>query len=198
LTNRLARHYEQDSIYFPLKIFWKELLDPANNGMMLLMNRFPIFREKGNLVKIFRLRKKSLNENRMFDVSKYYNGFIPFNSAQPVKPEKYEYGVISGENLETFKKLLAEFSRDKIMVIFVRTPEYVPFIDESQFDAADKYLTIEANRHGFYYYNYSRERKSYINYGKEYFSTVGHLNEAGSELFSKMLYADLKDILATK
>jgi len=58
-----------------------------------------------------------------------------------------------------------------------------------------KFLKKMAEERGIPFLDYEFERASEINYQSSYFSDVGHLNEKGSDAFSKKLMIDLKEFL---
>ncbi len=182
----LKRKFEMDSKYFPphffLKIFWN-----VESGRSLLLNRFAFIRERKQLAgRLFGKRYRDV-----YPVQKYYRGFIPFetkrnlNNIDPVVPCNKE------TEMNAFERLLDAFEKDGIRVIFVQVPGYLPGRQGSEFSETTRLLHQIAQRRQIPFLDYETEKVSAINTDQTLFSDWAHLNEKGSEAFSKMLARDL-------
>ena len=186
----LRRQFEQDSQYFPLRFFVREMSDPKKLKMLLL-NRFALFRQRKQLLP--RLLKKERRE--VFVLSKYYNGFIPYETTRNLSKEEVIYPKNSPAQVNAFLKLLDTFERDNIKVIFVQVPGYHPGYDQKMISKSVQLLKKMADERKIPFLDYGLERISAINYEGDFFSDVGHLNEKGSETFSELLKKDLEGLL---
>jgi lysophospholipase L1-like esterase len=186
----LRRRFEQDSKYFPFSFFIREFGD-LKNLKILLFNRFALFRERKTL--LLRLFMKERRE--LFSLSGYYNGFIPYQTTRNLTKEDVVYPKNNSAQIDAFRTLLDELKGDHIKVIFVQIPGYHPGINQAMVLENVKFLKKMAEERGIPFLDYEFERASEINYQSSYFSDVGHLNEKGSDAFSKKLMIDLKEFL---
>jgi len=180
----LGRTLEQDSKYFPLDLFFQESRD-VHVFKTLLLSRFALVRERRHLLE--RLFKRKQRED--FLISKYYNGFIPFEVKRAlthvVDPKH------SSVQIKAFEELLDEFERDKLKVIFVQVPGYLPGFDSPKITESVQRIHQIAEKRKIPFLDYEMERKSAINTNSSFFSDCFHLNHKGSEAFSILLGKDL-------
>ncbi len=186
----LRRKFEQDSKYFIFSFFIREFGD-LKNLKILLFNRFALFRERKTL--LLRLFMKERRE--LFSLSGYYNGYIPYQTTRNLGKDDVVYPKNNPVQIDSFLTLLDELKRDQIKVIFVQIPGYHPGIDQTMISKNVELLKKIAEERGIPFLDYDIEKASEINYQSRYFSDVGHLNEKGSEAFSKMLGKDLEEFL---
>jgi len=186
----LRRQFEQDSPYFPPRLMIREMRN-LKTLKSLLMNRLALFRQRKQLLP--RLLKKERRE--MFIPSKYYNGFIPYEITRNLGKEETAYPKNNPVQVNAFLKLLDDFDRDKIKVIFVQVPGYHPGYDLAMVSNNVQLLKKIAEERKIPFLDYDVERVSIINYEGSFFSDVGHLNERGSDAFSKLLKKDLEKLL---
>lgn len=188
---RLARRFEQDSKYFPLRLLIEEL---RNSGAFetLLLNRFTLIRDRKKLRSL--LFKKRKYED-FYVMSKYYKGFVPFEAKRgPQKGKRVSITHCSGQ-LKAFEAVLDRFERDRIKVILVQVPEYIPGRESPAIGENRDRLTRIARERRLPFLDYNGERTSDINFERAFYSDWGHLNEKGSEMFSRRLRQDLQGLL---
>jgi hypothetical protein len=189
--HRLVRRFEQDSKYFPLRLFVAELGDSSAFETMLL-NRFTLIRDRK---KILHLLLKKRRYEDFYVMTKYYRGFVPFETKKDIQKAKVVKVTHSPEQLKAFEEILNRFERDRIQVILVQIPEYIPGRESPGIAENTDRLNRIAKDRKLPFLNYNREGASNINYEKAFYSDWGHLNEKGSEVFSKRLREDLRSLL---
>lgn len=186
----LKRRFEQDSPYFPLPFLLKELKDFKSAGGFLL-NRFALIRERKHVAgRLFGKRFRAV-----YLPSKYYNGFIPFERKGTLDEEESVHPRIDPVQVKAFEKLLDEFKRDGIQVIFVHIPGYLPTRGDSTLSEGMEVLNQLSRERDIPFLNYETERISDINMDPTLFSDSVHLNERGSGRFSRLLKRDLQQYL---
>jgi hypothetical protein len=188
----LKRKIEQDSKYFPLRFLFSGFMDSKwfrnlETVKTLLLNRFAIIRGRKQLAsRLFR------GTREVYLVSRYYNGFIPYerrgrlNKKKDVKPQNSR-----GER-RAFEKLLDEFKKNKIRVVFVHVPGYLPAQNVSNLYEGIQLLNKIAEERKILFLDYETKRVTNINTDPSMFSDWIHLNEKGSKAFSKLLNEDLR------
>lgn len=186
----LRRRFEQDSRYFPLPFLLRELKE-LRAAKELLLNRFALFRERKHLAG--RLFGKHFREPYL--TSKYYNGFIPFERKTTLGEPERVTPNLSPLQVNAFEELLDELKKDGVRVIFVHVPGYLPGRRGSKIADAMEQLYQIAQRRGIPFLDYETHRITSINLDKTFFSDNVHLNEKGSDFFSKLLKEDLKNHL---
>ncbi len=184
----LQRKFEQDSKYFPFRFFLTELKDVKGLGTLLL-NRVAFIRERRQILP--RLFKKK-RENEVYPVSRYYQGYIPFETRRDLEKKDLANPRIDPDQLKAFEALLSEFKRDGIRVIFVEIPDYIPGRDSSTMEKNMDLIQKIARERNIPFLNYETERVTEINYNPDYYVDWAHLNGKGSEAFSKLLRSDFE------
>ena len=184
----LQRKLEQDSKYFPFQFFLEEFRDLRGLGTLLL-NRFAFIRERRQIVP--RLFKKK-RQGEVYPVSRYYHGYIPFETQRDLEKKDLANPKIDADQLKAFEELLNEFERDRIRVIFVEIPDYIPGRDSSTMERNMEVIQKIAKERNIPFLNYETERVTEINYNRNYYVDWAHLNGNGSEAFSKLLRKDFE------
>jgi hypothetical protein len=184
----LQRRFEQDSRYFPFRFFLTELKD-VKGLSTLLLNRVAFIRERKQILP--RLFKKK-RENEVYPVSKYYQGYIPFETQRDLDKKDLANPKIDPDQLKAFEALLGEFERDGIKVVFVEIPDYIPGRDSSTMERNMELIQKIAKERNIPFLNYGTERVTEINYNREFYVDWAHLNGKGSEAFSKLLRSDFE------
>jgi hypothetical protein len=191
----LLRRFEQDSRYFPLHFLYKELLSLKDfhdfrTFKTLLLNRVAFIRVRRQLAeKIFR------GIGDVFVLSRYYHGFIPYerkgniNKRRDINPQNSE------AQIKAFEELLDEFKKNKIKVIFVQVPCYLPARESANIKEGMQLIKGIAKERKIPFLDYDTERITNINTDPSMFSDWVHLNEKGSDAISNLLKDDLKPIL---
>jgi len=188
----LKRQFEQDSKYFPLHFFIREMKD-LKTLKPLLFSRFSFTSErKGLLSRLIQLFGKKRRE--VCPKSEYYRGFIPFETKRNLSREVVNPKVEELQ-LRAFEELLNEFERGGIKVIFVQVPGYRYGFDSSAIKENTQLLKKIAEARKIPFLDYETERVSAINMNEALFSDCAHLNGKGSEAFSKLLKKDLEGLL---
>ena len=182
----LGRQFEQDSKYFPFLFFISQWRD-FKGWNPLLFNRFSFSRERKELLSIL-LRKK----RELFQKSKYYNGFIPFKFRKNLQKTEVVNPIINPVQWDAFEELLNDFERDRIRVVFVQIPGYLHGRDDKNILKNVQRLREIAGKRNIPFLDYETERISAINTNGDLFADWTHLNEQGSEAFSKLLRKDLE------
>jgi hypothetical protein len=187
----LQRQFEHDSKYFPLPLLMAELKE-SRALKTLVLNRFSLIRERKKLpVLLFKKRKAQ----DIYPIKKYYNGFVPYESKGNLWKTKEVNVSHSEQQFEAFEEILDQFKRDNIKVIFVQIPEYISGRHSAGYLKNMEKLDEVARDRNIPFLDYNREKISAINYDTRYYSDWGHLNEKGSETFSRLLKEDLGRIL---
>jgi hypothetical protein len=187
---RLARRFEQDSKYFPFRLFIEEM---GNLGAFetLLLNRFTVIRDRK---KVFSLLFKKKRYEDFYVLAKYYRGFVPYEARRDLHKAKAIRITHRPEQLEAFEGILDRFARDRIKVVLVQVPEYIPGRESPAIEENRERLTRIARERKLLFLDYNGEKASNINYEKALFSDWGHMNEKGAELFSRRLREDLEGL----
>ena len=184
----LQRRLEQDSKYFPFHFFLKELQDPRSLSALLL-NRFAFIRERRQIMpRIFKKKR----EGEVYPVSRYYQGYIPFETKRDLDKKDLVNPKIDPDQLKAFETLLNEFERERIKVIFVQVPDYIPGRDSSTMEMNMQLLQKIARERNIPFLNYESGKVTEINYIRDYYVDWAHLNGRGSEAFSKLLRNDFE------
>jgi hypothetical protein len=185
----LGRQFENDSKYFPFLFFIQQFRE-VKEIKTLLFNRFAFSRERKELLPFLLGKRKEI-----YQKSKYYNGFIPFKFRKNLQKTKVEHPNINPVQQRAFEELLDHFERDGIKVILVQTPGYLYGREEKNIEQNVKLLREIAQKRRLPFLDYETERISAINTHEDYFADWTHMNEKGSEAFSKLLRKDLGDLL---
>jgi hypothetical protein len=187
----LARRFEQDSKYFPFRLFVAEM---GNSGAFetLLLNRFTVIRDRKKLFSLLFRRKRYED---FYVLAKYYRGFVPFESKRDLHKTKAIRITHRPEQLKAFEGILDRLARDGIKVVLVQVPEYIPGRESPAIAENRERLTRIARERNLPFLDYNGERASNINYERAFFSDWGHLNEKGAEVFSMRLREDLGELL---
>ena len=184
----LQRKFEQDSKYFPLQFFLKEFGDFKTLNTLIL-NRFALIRERRQIMpRIFKKKQSS----DVYPVSRYYRGYIPFETQRDLDKKDRVEPKIDPDQLKAFEELLNEFQREGIRVIFVQIPDYIPGRDSTTIERNMDLLKKIAEGRKIPFLNYETEKVTEINYNRAYYVDWAHLNGRGSEAFSKLLRNDLE------
>ena len=184
----LQRRFEQDSKYFPLRFFLREFRD-FKTIKTLLLNRFAFIRERKQIMPGL-LKKKRQGE--VYPVSRYYQGYIPFETQRDLDKKDLANPRIDPDQLKAFETLLNEFEREGIRVIFVQVPDYIPGRDSSTIEKNMQLIQKIARERKIPFLNYETEEVTEINYTRDYYVDWAHLNGKGSEAFSKLLRKDFE------
>lgn len=196
--NFLQRRFEQDSKYFPGELLIQEILDTKSLEELgrvktLVLNRVGLIRGRVQLAdRLFR------GESSVYVLSGYYNGFIPYERKGKVDRKREIRIENSQAQIAAFEELLDEFERNSIEVIFVQAPEYLPARDASDIDKHMQLLNSMAEKRKIPFLDYDTKRITSINTDASMFSDSIHLNEKGSDAFSKLLKDDLEFLLVGK
>jgi hypothetical protein len=194
----LQRRFEQDSKYFPRSFLFQELLgtrslDDLGRVKTLFLNRLGIIRGRKQLAdRLFR------GTSNVYVLSRYYNGFIPYVRQGKVD-RKRDIKLRNSEAQTTaFEELLDEFEKNRIEVIFVQVPEYLPARDASDIEENMQLLNRIAEKRKIPFLDYDTKRITSINTDASMYSDSIHLNEKGSDAFSNLLKGDLESFLKQK
>ncbi|QNL20601.1 hypothetical protein HZR84_01075 [Hyphobacterium sp. CCMP332] len=100
---------------------------------------------------------------------------------------------LDSQSIDLFEDFIIECQNNSTKLILVYPPEYIEgqlFI-ENRASLINLYENI-ASKHSLLFLDYSKDE---INYNKDFFYNVLHLNKNGSKVFSATLANDLKSIL---
>lgn len=188
----LSRLYEQDSEYFPQSVFINNYYFGGKefNKSILINNRYPLLKYLKSPRKLFHY------DARPFLISKYKNGYIPYQKTKRRIKEFYPINVNVDENQQkNFEQLIDILKNDGIKIIFINPPAYNTNVERYKNVPIYAYYERLAAKYHIPFINYNLERRSFINSNKLYYSDGGHLNYLGSCEFSKLLMEDFKKIL---
>ena len=184
-----GRRFENDSKYFPLPFFIRQLRD-FKSLQTLLFNRFAFSKGRKGVLSILFKKKREI-----YPKNKYYNGFIPFKERKKLQKTEVVNPEVNPVQLGAFEELLNDLERDGIKVIFVHVPGYLCGRDNQNISINVQLLKGIAEKRGIPFLDYETERISSINTNPDLFADWTHLSEKGSEAFSKLLKQDLEDLL---
>ena len=184
----LQRRFEQDSKYFPARLFLKEIRH-FDTFKTLLLNRFALIRERKQILPRL-LKKKSSRE--VYPVSQYYHGYIPFETKRDLDQKDKANPRIDPVQVGAFEALLDEFQRDRINVLFVMMPDYIPGRESDSLRDCTALIKRISERRKIPFIDYESDRVTEINYNRDYYVDWAHLNTRGSEAFSKQLRSDFE------
>ena len=191
------RQLEQDSKYFPRNFLYEEFRD-LKGIKTLILNKLTFIRERHwlpeRLAELFKKRR----EGSPFSLSKYYNGFIPYERKGGLDKKKSVKPQNDIVQIRAFEELLDELEKNKIQVIFAHIPGYLPARDDSDILESIQLIHKIAEERNIPFLDYETERITSINTDPRLFSDWVHLNEKGSEAFSKLLRSDLELLLKQK
>jgi hypothetical protein len=183
------RQIEHDSRYFPFRVFIEQLKN-RDSLRTLLFNRFAFSKLRKKVFYLLLNRK-----HERYPRDKYYNGFIPFKERAKFRKPEGGYPRVNPVQLKAFLQLLDDLEKDGIKVIFVHIPGYL-YGREARYISKNVQLLKEiAEKKGIPFLDYETERITSINTNPELFSDWTHMNEKGSEVFSKLLRQDLEGFL---
>ena len=183
--NLLRRRFDHDSRYFPRHLLFKEFgyLDAFKT---LILNRFAFIRERKQLLgRIFGKQRE------VYVLSRYYHGFIPYERKGKLEKKKDVKPKNSEAEIRAFEELLDEFEKEKIKVIFVQIPGYLPARDPSNIEKTMQLLNKIAEERRIPFLDYDTKTITNINTDPSMFSDWIHLNEKGSDAFSRLLRSNL-------
>jgi hypothetical protein len=190
--NLLRRKLDHDSKYLPRQLLFAEF-GYLEGFKTLIVNRFAFIRERRQLLaKIFGKQRET------YILSRYYHGFIPYERKGKLEKKKDVRPKNSKAEIRAFETLLDEFEKEKIKVIFVQVPGYLPARDSSNIEEAMRVLNRIAEERKIPFLDYDTKIITNINTDPSMFSDWIHLNEKGSDAFSKLLRADLDSLFNGK
>ncbi|HMK52203.1 MAG TPA: SGNH/GDSL hydrolase family protein [Thermodesulfobacteriota bacterium] len=190
--NLLKRKFDNDSKYFPRHLLFNEF-SYLEALKILILNQFAFIRERKQL-----LPRIYGRQPEVFVASRYYHGFIPYERKGGLEKKKDVKPKNSGAQIRAFEELLDELEKNKIEVIFVQAPGYLPARDDSNIEEGMKLLNRIAEERKIPFLDYDTKRITNINTDPSMFSDWLHLNEKGSDAFSKLLRGDLESVLKEK
>lgn len=186
------RKFEQDSQYFPFQFLFSEFRH-VKELETLVLNRFALIRERKQLTeRLFR------GTRRAVVLSKYYHGFVPYERQGGLDKKKELTIKISEAQINAFEALLDEFEKNKIQVILVQVPGYLPARDGLNIEESMKLIHKIAEKRRILLLDYDTDKITNINTDRSMFSDWIHLNEKGSDAFSKLLKGDIASFLKQK
>jgi lysophospholipase L1-like esterase len=184
-----SRKFEQDSKYFPfhflLSEFWR-----FKESKTLILNRFALFRERKKFTEQLLRRTQ-----QAVVISKYYNGFIPYERKGGLDKKKDMTPKNSESEIQAFEELLDQFEKSGIEVIFVQVPGYLPARSGMNIEESMKLINEIAENRKILFLDYDTKRITNINTDPGMHSDWIHLNGKGSDAFSKLLESDLELLL---
>jgi len=188
----VQRKIEQDSKYFPYYLLLNEFRR-LQAIKTVILNRFAFIRERKQLTE--RLFQKT---RHVVVLSKYYNGFIPYERKGGLEKKRDITPKNSETQINAFEELLDEFEKSRIEVIFVQVPGYFPARNSSNIEESMKLINEIAEKRKILFLDYDTKKITNINTDPSMFSDWIHLNEKGSDAFSKLLRGDLEFLLKRK
>ncbi len=181
----LRRRFDHDSKYFPRELLFEEF-GYLEAFKTLIMNRFAFIRERKQLpARIFGKHRE------VYLLSKYYHGFIPYERRGRVEKKRDIKPKNSEAEIRAFEELLNEFEKNRIKVILVEVPGYLPSRNPSNIEETMQLLDKIAEERKIPFLDYESKTITSINTDPSMFSDWVHLNEKGSDAFSKLLRSDL-------
>ena len=183
------RQIENDSRYFPFKFFVKQLRD-IKCLQTLLFNRFAFSKHRKQIFYLLVNKKRG-----RYLKNKYYNGFIPFKEKTKFRKPADAYPRVNPLQVEAFLQLLNDLQKDGIKVILVHIPGYLYGREARSISKNVQLFKGIAEERKIPFLDYETERISPINTDRDLFADWTHMNEKGSEAFSKLLRKDLEGLL---
>lgn len=190
----LDRKLTDDSVYLPWKLIADKMLDrsfpvPPEE---LLKNKLSLMGGKQHLLDVLFSSIPGSNPAAV-----YYRGYIPMNldyeGCGGVIRDIDEVSNIEPEAVKRFEMLLDALQQDGIRVLFLQTPELIPcrITDDDTMELT----TRIAKERGITFLDYNAELASKMNFNVRLYSTWGHLNQEGSQVFSARLARDLVKLM---
>jgi hypothetical protein len=185
----VQRKIEQDSKYFPYHFLLSEFRR-FKELKTLILNRFALIRERKKFTEqLFRGTRETVIP------SKYYNGFIPYERKGGLGRKRDLTPRNGKAQIDAFEELLDEFEKSKVQVILVQVPGYLPARDSSNIEESMKLINEIAEKRKILFLDYDTKRITNINTDPSMYSDWIHLNEKGSDAFSKLLKGDIASLL---
>lgn len=196
-SRTLQRQLEQDSNYFPRYFLFEELHN-FKEMKTLILNRFAFIRERKKLpYRLVRILEKERRRSTHV-LLKYYNGFVPYERKGRLDKKKGSKPKNDLLQINAFKELLNEFEKDRIRVILVSIPGYLPARDLDNIQESIELIHQIAKEKNIPFLDYETTRITELNTNPSLFSDWVHLNGRGSDAFSKLLKSDLDLLLDSK
>jgi hypothetical protein len=186
------RKLEHDSKYFPRQFLYDGLRD-LDALTTLILNRFAFIRERKQLTH----RLFGRGEGHLV-FSRYYQGFIPYERRGRVDRKTDVKLQNSKAQIHAFEELLDEFEKSKIQVILVQVPGYLPAQNFSNIEESMRLINRIAEERKIPFLDYNTKRIPNINTDPSMFADWLHLNERGSDAFSRLLKGDIESFLKQK
>jgi len=196
-TTILQNKIEFDSEYFDKNLMYEFVTSNKYEEYNLyttdlIINYFPILKYRKDFKYSLRLNRG----NPDYKKEKYQLGFMPYNRIlnEYSKKRFFSNVNINKEQVKYFKRFLNQLKQENKKVVILYCPELNP--DENHFrnEKTVKIINDLANNYNFPVLNYNLEFISEINSDETLFSDWGHMNEKGSQIFSKKLSSDLKKL----
>lgn len=127
------------------------------------------------------------------EYARYYHGFVPINSsADEMTPylANYTRAPVDPACLAAFRDGLAEMQRDGARVVIVHPPFYAPVVGAHPTEEA--LIAAIAREHHVPFLDYAGTLGSSLSHDRSLFVDDRHLNEKGSQCFSRQLARDLR------
>lgn len=182
--NLWKRQFEDDSEYFPVELFLRLLVSPDTSRRTLIMNRYPLIKERFYFETIFVAR----TDYHDVAMEKFYHGYAPLEHRSSLAPRAIALHH-DEHQVRALETLLSMIQEDGLDVVFVQVPEYLG--GRSIQGESPTVVDEVVHRTRLPYLNYNGERVGEINSDPALFSDWGHLNEKGSHRFSELLLQDL-------
>jgi len=184
--NLLKRKLEHDSKYFPYDLLFNEF-GRLNGLKTLILNRFAFIRERKQLP-----NRLFGRHQEVFHLSKYYNGFIPYERRGGLDKKRDRKPKNSRAQIRAFEELLDEFKKNGIQTILVQIPGYLSARHEENIKESMEILNGIAKQRQLPFLDYDTKKITNINTDPSMFADWLHLNEKGSDAFSQLLRDDLE------
>ncbi|OGR87666.1 MAG: hypothetical protein A3A86_04760 [Elusimicrobia bacterium RIFCSPLOWO2_01_FULL_60_11] len=194
------RKFEQDSVYFPAGLFWRECFDPAVSKKILWMNRFSVTKYGHEIIPdLMGIENDVLRSAyKGFHALPLRNNWLMHDKSTGKKSAPPALQVNEDE-IRIFDRLIDRIKEDGITVIFVNMPNYIPesTAEEERFRLKCKRMFYEmAKAKGISLVDFSPPVSSSLTHDRTLYHDRHHLNGKGAQAFSKLLQEDLKDIFS--
>lgn len=178
----LERTLEVDSEHLPLEDYLRLWLEPNASFAALLTNRSALLKHRIRLKNMLFLQEPALAPQP------YHQGCMtrPVGNYAKLPPPGH---TLNRAMVTEFEALLDTLRADRVAVILVQLPSYLPEIGEHPRQQAQ--LQAIARERGLTYLNYNGDRRSAFNRDRSLFADWVHLNARGAERISRRLAEDL-------
>ncbi len=180
-----------DSEFWPWPMFAAALREPEANVRKLLLNRFPLVKDR--LV----LRDALFGKRRLgsSDMAGFDRGWVPIDDRNPNLVQKpWRRITVIDDRVRELEDLIGRIHRDGARLVVFQTPEYRPL--SRYHPEANKVIARVASGVGAPFLDYNGDRASALNENPAHYRDWQHMTAAGAAAFGPVFRRDLAAALS--